>query len=289
LRPDHGSVNKPGSSLPAVVIPAYNAAVELERCLLTVHATVPETVEILVIDDASPEPEVGRLLRRWQRIVHPRWRFLANDRNLGFVATANRGMRETDGNVVLLNADTEVTPGWLEGLAHCLDADADIATATPWTNNGEIASIPEFCKANPLPPDRDAVARVIAQTGPPGSPELPTAVGFCMAIARRAIDRAGLFDEALFGRGYGEENDFSMRARAAGMRNVLCDDVYVAHIGGRSFGPLGLKPDAGSMQRLLSRHPGYLELVQAFIADDPLAARRREILDALDRAGVRLG
>jgi hypothetical protein len=110
-----------------------------------------------------------------------------------------------------------------------------------------------------------------------------------MAIARRAIDRIGLFDEALFGRGYGEENDFSMRAREAGLRNVLCDDVYVAHIGGRSFGPLGLKPDAGSMQRLLSRHPDYLELVQDFIAKDPLAVRRREILDALDRAGVRLG
>ena len=283
------SVNSPRSHLPAVVIPAYNAPAELERCLHTVHATVPEDAEILVIDDASPQPGVGQLLRRWRRLVNPQWRFLVNDRNRGFVETANRGMQLTDGDVVLLNSDTEVTPGWLEGLARCLAADAAIATATPWTNNGEIASIPEFCKANPLPPDRDAVAQAISRAGSPGYPELPTAVGFCMAIARRAIDRIGLFDEALFGRGYGEENDFSMRAREAGLRNVLCDDVYVAHVGGRSFGPLGLEPDAGSMERLLSRHPDYLELVQAFIAEDPLAVRRREILDALDRAGVRLG
>ena len=276
------------TGLPAVVIPAYNAVSELERCLQTVRSTVPDEAEVVIIDDASPDPAVARLLERYRAVAGPGWRFLRNVENLGFVATANRGMAATGSDVVLLNADTEVTPGWLEGLARCLASDEHIATATPWTNNGEIASIPRFCAANPAPPDRDAVAREIARAGAPAYPELPTAVGFCMAIARRAIDRIGQFDEALFGRGYGEENDFSMRARAAGMRNVLCDDVYVVHVGGRSFGPLGLKPDAGSMERLLSRHPSYLELVQAFIAGDPLAARREAILHALDGAGVRL-
>ena len=110
-----------------------------------------------------------------------------------------------------------------------------------------------------------------------------------MAVSRRAIERVGLFDEELFGKGYGEENDFSMRVIEAGMRNVLCDDVYVVHLGGRSFAPAGLKPDEFSMQRLLSRHPGYLQQVQAFIAADPLSDRRTEILDALKQAGVRLG
>jgi len=277
------------SRLPAVVIPAFNAARELDRCLQTVQSTVPEGTEVLVVDDASPEPDVAELLRDWRRRAGAAWRFMANTRNLGFVATANRGMRLTDGDVVLLNSDTEVTPGWLQGLARCLASDAAIATATPWTNNGEIASIPEFCAANPVPPDPDSVARTIAAAGTPRYPDLPTAVGFCMAVSRSAIERLGLFDEELFGRGYGEENDFSMRARAAGMRNVLCDDVYVVHLGGRSFGPLGLKPDVDSMQRLLSRHPGYLDEVQAFIAADPLASRRRAILEALGRVGLSLG
>jgi GT2 family glycosyltransferase len=198
-------------------------------------------------------------------------------------------MRLCDGDVVLLNSDTEVTPGWLQGLQRCLASDAAIATATPWTNNGEIASIPRFCSVNPPPPDPDAVAAAIAAAGAACYPELPTAVGFCMAVTRRAIERIGLFDEARFGKGYGEENDYSMRARAAGLRNVLCDDVYVVHLGGRSFGPLGLGPDEDSMRRLLDLHPGYLQLVQAFIAEDPLAVRRRAVLDALDRAGLHLG
>jgi len=279
--------------LPSVVIPAFNASQELDGCLRSVAQTVPAGTEVTVIDDASTDPATAEVVALWRERAHANWRFLRNSCNLGFVATANRGMRETVGDVVLLNADTEVTQGWLEGLARCLASDAAIATATPWTNNGEIASMPRFCAANPPPADRAALeiawARATAQSGPPQYPDIPTAVGFCMAISRYAIDRVGLFDEALFGRGYGEENDFCMRVRAVGLRNVLCDDVYVTHLGGRSFGPLGLRPGEDSMRRLLSRHPDYLEQVRAFIAADPLAARRQAIVEALDRAGCRLG
>lgn len=275
--------------LPAVVIPVYNAAAELDRCLRTVHATLPAGSEVLVLDDASTDPAVAEVLRAWQERAGPGWRCLRNRANLGFVGTANAGMRSCRGDVVLLNSDTEVTRGWLQGLGRCLAADPAIATATPWTNNGEIVSLPRFCAANPPPDDPDAVAAAVAAAGPASYPDLPTAVGFCMAVARRAIDRIGLFDESLFGKGYGEENDYSMRARAAGLRNVLCDDVYVVHLGGRSFGPLGLRPGEDSMRRLLARHPAYLDLVQAFIAEDPLAPRRRAILDTLERAGLRLG
>jgi len=274
--------------LPSVIVPAYNAAGELDDCLESVAATVPAGAEVLVIDDASPDPAVRRVLGQWAARGLAGWRFQSNAVNRGFVGTANRGMRMTAGDVVLLNSDTLVSPDWLEGLGRCLDADPAIATATPWTNNGEIASLPEFCRPNPAPKRLDAVAAALRGAGAPEYPELPTAVGFCMAISRRALDRVGFFDEVLFGRGYGEENDFSRRAAAAGLRNVLCDDVYVAHLGGRSFGPLGLKPDEDAMQRLLSRHPDYLEQVSAFIAADPLAPRRAAVLAALDRAGVAL-
>ena len=284
------NVPYPGTPLNplAVVIPVYNAADDLARCLDSVHRTVPAGTEVLVIDDASTDPAVRGLLRAWARRV-PAWRFVGNAVNRGFVGTANRGMALTHGDLVLLNSDTLLTPGWLAGLARCLASDASVATATPWTNNGEIASLPRFCDNNPVPGDLAAVAAAIARAGEAEYPELPTAVGFCMAISRRAIERVGRFDAAVFGRGYGEENDFSMRAVAAGMRNVLCDDVYVAHVGGRSFGPLGLRPNDQSMQRLLARHPAYLDRVQAFIAADPLAARRRAVLAEVERRGVRLG
>jgi GT2 family glycosyltransferase len=275
--------------LPTVVVPVFNAPRELDRCLRSLWATLPLGAEVLIIDDASTDPELHAVLRAARARCGPRWRFLRNPENLGFVGTANRGMEACDGDVVLLNSDTEVTDGWLEGLARCLASDPAIATATPWTNNGEIASLPRFCAVNPVPADRDAIATVLADAGAPEYPDLPTAVGFCMAIARRAIERIGSFDEERFGKGYGEENDFSLRAQAAGLRNVLCDDVYIVHLGGRSFGPLGLRPGDDSMRRLLDLHPDYLDRVQAFIAGDPLAPRRRAVLGALEQAGVRLG
>ena len=273
----------------SVVVPVYGAPDELDNCLESLQRTTSAGTDVLVIDDASPDLPTREIMQGWKDKAIEGWRFIANESNLGFVATANRGFRMTEGDVILLNSDTEVTPGSLQRLQRCLESDRRIATATPWTNNGEIASIPAFCAPNPVPPDPDAVAVVIARTGAPAYPEIPTAVGFCMAISRRAINHVGHFDEDLFGKGYGEENDFSMRARQADMRNVLCDDAYVVHLGGRSFGPIGLKPDDSSMERLLSRHPGYLAEVQSFIAADPLAPRRDALLHALERASVAMG
>jgi GT2 family glycosyltransferase len=104
-------------------------------------------------------------------------------------------MRTASTDLVLLNSDTEVTDGWLQRLHNCLASDDRIATATPWSNNGEIVSIPDFCVANPPPSSPDRIARVIAACGVPEYPEMPTAVGFCMAVSLRAIDLIGLFDE----------------------------------------------------------------------------------------------
>ena len=154
------------ATLPSVVIPAFNAPQELDGCLESVAASTPAGTEVVVIDDASTDPATREVLADWRRRAHGGWRFLANQRNLGFVATANRGMRETAGDVVLLNADTVVTEGWLVGLGRCLAADAAIATATPWTNNGEIASLPRFCAVNPPPAHCAAFAEDLQETLP---------------------------------------------------------------------------------------------------------------------------
>ena len=111
-------------------------------------------------------------------------------------------------------------------------------------------------------------------------------MAYSLAIAQRAEQRIGYFDAAAFGRGYGEENDFCQRAEKAGLKNVLCDDAYVVHHGGASFGPLDIKPDANSMQRLLDKHPDYERQVAKFIHDDPLSYRRQQIVRQLRVAGL---
>jgi len=272
--------------LPLIIIPVFNALESLEACLESVRRTVPDDTRILLIDDASTDKRVLPLLQSFAGEAKSCRGLLKHESNMGFVATANHGMRLANSDLVLLNSDTQVTTGWLEQLAVCLDSDRSIATATPWSNNGEIVSIPDFCVANPVPENPDAIASVIASCDQPAYPDLPTAVGFCMAISLRAINRVGLFDEATFGHGYGEENDFCRRVEQAGFRNVLCDNAYVVHHGGASFGPLGLKPDEKSMQRLLAKHPDYHRMISEFIRTDPFAPRRRKILDCLEHVGL---
>ncbi|GAB4181812.1 MAG: hypothetical protein Tsb002_02250 [Wenzhouxiangellaceae bacterium] len=265
-----------------VIVPVYNAAADLAICLESLIDTLAPTTPVLVINDASPDPTVEQLFQRLQRRVWPSWQWLHNERNLGFVGTVNRGMGLTEGDVVLVNSDTQVTTGWLQRLEQCAASDPRIATITPLTNNGEIASWPQMCRDNGWPDDAERIARACVAAGPPLYPDMPTAVGFCMWIRRAALQQLGNFDEAAYGRGYGEENDFSQRARQHGWRNVLCDDAYVAHRGGASFGPLGLKPNGEALATVESRFPDYMDQVMAFIRSDPLQHRRARILAALD-------
>jgi len=266
--------------LPVVVIPVYNAAAQLERCLDAVVRTVGSNASVVVIDDASTDPAVQDLLASHCAGCT----VIRQPENRGFVATANRGMLEAGKrDLVLLNSDTVPAGNWLERIAACAASDSRIASITPFTNNGEIASLPMLCQASPVPGDPEAWALACRQAAGPDYPEIPTGVGFCMYMRRACIDRIGGFDESAFGRGYGEENDWCMRATADGWRHVLADDVFVAHEGNASFGPLGLGPGDAAMRKLLERHPGYLDLVGDFIRRDPLADIRQRIIKRLPR------
>jgi GT2 family glycosyltransferase len=260
-------------SVTDIVIPVYNACDDLRRCIDSVRLHTPPGDHCLVlIDDASPDPGIGAYFAELAAESVPGLELLRNPENLGFVATANRGMAlRPDRDVLLLNSDTIVTAGWLEKIRRCADSDPRIGTVTPFSNNAEICSFPVFCRDNPLAelPSIGQIAAALASR-PPTYPDLPTAVGFCMFIRRRLIDRIGAFDAETFGKGYGEENDFCMRAAAAGFRNVLCDDAFVAHVGGRSFDDGRFALMAENTRRLLARFPEYARLVQDFIAADPL-------------------
>jgi len=268
-----------------VIVPVFNAFDALVCCLDTLAAHCSPEQAIILIDDASTDPKIAPLLNRFGE--RPGVEVRAQQENFGFVKTINRNMPSVDSDVVILNSDTQVTPGWLAALTRCAAADPTIATATPFSNNAEICSIPSFCEDNPIPPDPDALARALRATAPPSYPELPTGVGFCMFIRRRAWSQLNGFDEA-FGLGYGEENDFCRRAVTAGWRNVLCDDAYVVHRGGQSFSELGLSPGGENAELLRNRHPDYDQLIRDFISEDPLVSRREEILSECRRRHILL-
>ena len=267
-----------------IVIPVYRGLAETRRCIESVLASRQGTpADVIVIDDAGPDPE----LRAWLdwRAAAGGITLLRNAQNLGFVGTVNRGMGlHPDRDVVLLNSDTEVAGDWLDRLRAAARSAPDIGTATPWSNNATICSYPHPGWTGGVPGGLGLAGldRLVAETLAGRSVDLPTAVGFCMYIRRDCLAETGFFDAERFGRGYGEENDFCLRAQALGWRHVLAADVFVFHEGSVSFGDDRHALMAAALGALLERHPDYMERVQAFVDRDP-AAPLRAAIDAARR------
>ncbi len=262
-----------------VIVPVYRGLEQTRHCIESVLTSAQTTpFELVLVDDASPEGELTRYLDTLAG--RDGVTLLRNAHNLGFVQTVNRGMTlHGERDVVLLNSDTEVANDWLDRLRGCVYSAPDIATATPFSNYATICSYPIFCADNEMPPDIGLAEldRVFGEVNAGKLVDLPTAVGFCMYIRRVCLDQVGLFDAGRFGRGYGEENDFSRRAAKVGWRNVLCADTFVFHAGGVSFGAerAALAPAAAEVLPRL--HPEYAALVQEFVAEDPPAKYRRAV------------
>jgi GT2 family glycosyltransferase/glycosyltransferase involved in cell wall biosynthesis len=272
-----------------IIIPVFRGLAATRRCLESVLAARCDTPhEIVVIDDASPEPEISAWLRALAD--SKRVTLIAHAENRGFVASVNEGMAlHGDRDVLLLNSDTEVADGWLDRIAACARREANVATVTPFSNNATICSYPKFVAKNSLPDGCTTATldRFFAQENAGRSIEIPTAVGFCMFISRKALAELGAFDEEAFGRGYGEEVDFCMRASHAGFTNLLCADTFVFHEGEVSFGDSGTGRRATAQALVDSRHPEFQPALRSFLDREPARPLRRRVDLARIRASSR--
>ena len=271
---------EPQPELPvAVIIPVHRGVRTTLACLDSVLASVAAPNRIIAVDDATPEPELAAALDRLAAsgqiiLVRPA------PHALGFPAACNAGMKAAAGcHIVLLNSDTLVAPGWLESLRDAACSAPDIGTATPLSNEASIFSFPDAAGGNPAPDlaGTTALASLARRANDGRLVDVPTAHGFCMFVRRDCLAATGPFDAALFAQGYGEENDFSERARALGFRHVAVPGVFVAHLGGASFGIAGQALLRRNFGLLRTRHPDYPARVAAFIAADSLAPARRRL------------
>ena len=255
-----------------VIIPMYNNLHGTKHCVEKVVASLEynrcESI-VTVINDDSTEEGFSEYLRE---IAVLGCVVLHNRQNLGFVKTVNYGMQNTpQDDVVLLNTDTEVNGNWLDRLQRCAYYERNIGTVTPFSNNAESCSFPSVFHDNKLPAGTTAAAVDAAFSNVSGYDpvDLPTAVGFCMFIKRDCLDEVGLFDDFMWGRGYGEENDFCAQASLKGWRSVLCPNVFVFHEGGGTFG-LEKKERMQHAQKVFDRkYPHYAESLRRYMESDP--------------------
>jgi GT2 family glycosyltransferase/glycosyltransferase involved in cell wall biosynthesis len=226
-----------------IIVTVHEALAYTKACLTSVRDRRDDCVgRIIVVNDGSGRETTG-WLREFCRTAP--FELIEHGRNLGYTRSLNAGMRATTAPyVVALNSDTLVARGWLRGLIRCIESKPGIGIAGPLSNAASWQNVPDLRDAsgefavNELPEgvDHEAMARIVARTSRREYPRMPFVNGFCFMVTRAVIDAIGCMDEVNFPLGYGEENDYCIRAVDAGFSLAIADDAYVFHAKSSSFG-----------------------------------------------------
>ncbi|ASP23566.1 N-glycosyltransferase (plasmid) [Antarctobacter heliothermus] len=260
-----------------LVMPVYNGLDLLRPALDRVarHTDIPW--RIVIVDDASPDPDVLPFLRDWAE-RHPQAQLIEAPENLGFVGAVTLGMvaaRDWADPVVLLNSDAFVPAGWAARLLSPIWEDARVGSVTPLSNDAELGSVPEPGRARDIAPDlAEAVDRHAATLNGAARVAAPAGVGFCMALSPKALAEVPEFD-AVFAPGYGEEVDWCQKTAQKGFTHLYVPNLFVAHVGGQSFGSEAKQRLIARNSALISRrYPRFDAEVHGFLRRDPLVTAR---------------
>jgi GT2 family glycosyltransferase len=272
-------VSRNEDAKPVVIIPVYDDFAATTACLesLLNDPDCGRDYRLVLIDDMSPDEAIARNL---QTLAHlPFVELIVNEANLGFVGSVNRALATIhNSDVLLLNADTIVPPGFVRRLRRAAQSAVDIGTVVPLSNNSSISDFPIPHQANPLGSYADVIEldRLAQRANRDLVLDLPSGTGFCLYITRGCIDAVGHLAE-VFERGYLEDVDFCLRARERGFRNVCAPSIYVGHAGSRSFGETKRGLVLKNLPVLDHRFPGFRAETAGFVRADPLRPARGNI------------
>lgn len=296
------SVSEPSWRI-LIALLVYNGEEYVGPCLSSLARLElgPHAVDILVLDDASPNP--GWSDRCREMTTDLGFSYYRTPRNLGIPRNMNLGMlRAVDASydaVVLLNSDTIVPSNLISTLTRPLLEDASLSSTTAWSNNSSVYSIPN---SNPdrlaeHPAFIDWISERLDEEFDGKTLPVPSGVGFCMMVPTSMIKEVGLMDP-VFGRGYSEEIDWCLRSHTLGYTSVLVPSCFVYHAGSGITKVEGLIGDGDrtvdAHQAIIDqRYPLYGSQVVAIISSssmDETRARglRRIIVSAAREKGYRL-
>ena len=227
----------------SIVIPTYNAHEWIQGCLdsIALHHPCAE-YEIIAVDDASSDDTIAIVRQQF-----PTVRVFSNEKNVGFGKTVNVGLKMATGEYLLvLNNDTWMHAGALDGMTAYLDAHPEVGIVGPKVLNGD-GTLQQQCRRRiPTP-----TAALLYFTGIarlfPRSPrvagylmtdadenqtiEVDSVLGACLMVRREVVEAIHGFDPEYFL--YGEDMDFCWRAKLAGWKVMYVPTAVITHFGGQ--------------------------------------------------------
>jgi GT2 family glycosyltransferase len=249
--------DKQGNPLPkpvvSIIIPVVDQAAMTVKCFQSIRANTKLPYEIIWIDNCS-RPESFGVIRRQATRPRVRCKVIKNNYNVGFVKATNQGIKESKSEyIILLNNDTEVFWKWATKLIKPLMNDPTIGAVGPVTQS-RIAwqqaehlnqrwkklGVPKFNESIKLKYHEKLTAKFAGKYINVG--KLPLSF-FCVAMRRSVFEEIGYLCEE-FSIGLGDDDEFCMRLRANGYKNVLSLETFVYHAHRTTFTALNLGVDS---------------------------------------------
>jgi len=242
-----------------VIVPVHGALAATRRCLDSVlAATQKRDYELIVVDDASRDPELSRYLG--DLVAGGRITLLTQPERQGFAAAVNRALAlHSDRDAVILHSDAVVANDWLDRLAWHAQREPGVGVVVPFASSGGSAGYPRLHAANPLPDAAGIAAtdREFVRANAGQSVALPFVGGPCLYLRRDCLVAVGAFDRTPLHSDWGVEIDFCLRAANVGFHHFLAGDVYIGHGGEASFGKEAAALAVRSDDALGLLYPGY--------------------------------
>lgn len=251
-----------------VIIPNYNGKHFLRPCLESLSKQSCQEFETIVVDNHSTDGST-----EYMKEFYPNIKVISLDKNRGFSAAVNAGIRQSDTPyVILLNNDTTVDPRFVEALLQAIRQSPRIFSVSSKMiqanhpelidSAGDLYTLPGWgiCRGAGRPVSNYTEAD-----------EVFSACAGAAIYRRSVFRRIGYFDESHFA--YLEDMDIGYRARIFGYENRYCPQAVVRHVGsgtsGSKYNSFKVKLSARNSVWLVYKN---MPLLQVILNSLPLAA-----------------
>ena len=278
------------------VITVYNGRAFVPRAIESaVRMDTSEAyIDVLVLDDASPEPGWSDELAELCKSLGAKY-YLA-PRNLGIPRNVSLGLLaavkgEYD-YVTINNSDVIFPSNLISVLVACCQQE-NVGSVTAWSNNVSIYSLPNADPDIHLANQDtvDFVSDVFFEKHGNAMVDVPAGISFCIMMPVEVVKKVGLMDP-IFGRGYCEETDWSLRSLKMGYRVCLSLGTFVYHQGRGSNLAAGLVSGAHTTVPeneviIDMRYPRFRDEVKEFEATGEMSGHKSLTIDYLINAAAK--